>query len=354
MSAIRNHQPDFETFLKVLTRRGRPHHLPFYEHVAHPGFIARAGGRPFDRMTLDDDAYWPTYVDFWMGLGFDCVPMEVGFGCPIVQHEAGGRVSRGSEAGVTITSMDEFESYPWPDPARPIQFGHFERVADLLPEGARIVGGCGGGPYEWVSLMMGVEGLSLAVYTQPELVEAMFTRFRELYVSAVRQLAEMDAVGALRQGDDLGFKTSTFLSPDDLRRLVLPIYRDMAAAAHARGKPFILHSCGELKAIYEDLIEDCRIDAKHSFEDVIIPVADFKARYGDRITPLGGLDVDRICRDTPDALRRYTRAVTERCFADGYWALGTGNSLTDYMPVDNYRLVLEEGRKVAEALSPVP
>ncbi len=31
---------------------------------------------------------------------------------------------------------------------------------------------------------------------------------------------------------------------------------------------------------------------------------------------------------------------------DGFWALGTGNSLTDYMPVANYIGVLEEGMNV--------
>ena len=152
--------------------------------------------------------------------------------------------------------------------------------------------------------------------------------------------------GALRQGDDLGFKTSTFLKPDDLRRLVLPIYKQMAEIAHAQDKPFILHSCGNLAELYEDLIEDCQIDAKHSFEEAILPVEDFKAQYGKRMTPLGGLDVDMICRAEEPQLRAYAREKIEKCFADGYWALGTGNSLTNYMPVENYLIVLEEGLRV--------
>ena len=46
---------------------------------------------------------------------------------------------------------------------------------------------------------------------------------------------DMDAIGALRQGDDLGFKTSPFLCPDDLRRFVFPVYKKMVATAHAAG-----------------------------------------------------------------------------------------------------------------------
>ena len=343
-----NREPDFEQFLKVLWRKGRPDHLPFYEHIASPGFISRRTGTSFDRWGVDHPDYWPTYVDFWLGMGYDCVPMEIPPRLPL--PEGHGGLSEGSEARVVIRSWEDYENYPWPDESQPIDFEHFKTVADLLPDGAKIVGGVCAGPYEWVSRMMGTIGLSYALADAPKLVEAVFQRIGSLHHSAVRQLATMDAIGALRQGDDLGFKTSTFLSPNDLRRYVFPIYKKMVAEAHEAGKPFILHSCGNLDEVYEDLIEDVGIDAKHSFEDVILPVSEFKRRYGDRVTPLGGLDVDVICRPPEadqDELRAYARRMIEECFYDGHWALGTGNSLTDYMPVENYIAVLQEGIRIA-------
>src|SRR5690606_24464859 len=151
----------------------------------------------------------------------------------------------------------------------------------------------------------------IALAMEPELEEAVFAKLGDLIVSADRQLADMDAICALRQGDDLGYNSSTFLSPDHLREYVFPIYRLMVETAHARGKPFILHSCGNLEAVYDDLIDDCRFDAKHSFEDTIMPVDEFKRRYGERITPLSGLDVDKICRGTPEELRQYARRMIE-------------------------------------------
>lgn len=338
------HKPDFAQFLKAVRREGRPDHLPFYEHYASSGFIARRTQTDFHKMRPDDSGYWQVYIDFWLGMGYDCVPMEIPLKCPLAQGH--GAISEGSEALVVIRDMDDFERYPWPDESEPIEFRHFETAARLLPEGVKIVGGVAMGPYEWASQMLGVMGMSYALVDSPELIERVFERLGSLIVSACRQLSTMDAIGALRQGDDLGFKTSTFLSPDLLRKHVFPTYRGQAEAAHAQGKPFILHSCGNLGDVYEDLIDYCGIDAKHSFEDVIMPVGEFKRRYGHRVTPLGGLDVDVICRGSEDELRAYTRRQVEECFYDGFWALGTGNSLTDYMPVENYMTVLEEGRKV--------
>jgi uroporphyrinogen decarboxylase len=347
MSAFTTRRPpDYRQFVRALTRREKPAHLPFYEHLASPGFIARRTGTAFDRMPPAHPDYWRIYVDFWVGMGYDVVPMEIPPTLPLKAHEdRTGQVSRGSEANVTIQSMADFEAYPWPETASPLEFHHFDRVAELLPDGVKIVGGVCAGPFEWVSTMMGVEGLSLALFMDPDLVEAMFRKIGELHLSGLRQIARLDAVCALRQGDDLGFKTSTFMSPQHLRQYVFPIYRRMADAAHAQGKPFILHSCGNLGEVYDDLIDDCGIDAKHSFEDVILPVTEFKKQYGRRVTPLGGLDVDRICRSTEPELRAYAREIIDACFADGFWALGTGNSLTDYMPVENYLVVLDEGLK---------
>ena len=338
------HEPDFEQFLKALWRRGTPDHLPFYEHLASSGFIGTRTGTEFQKMQPGDSGYWEIYVDFWLGMGYDCIPMEMPLKCPLPKAAAEG-VSVGSESSAVIGSRRDFESYPWPSESDPIDFHAFEIVAGLLPDGVRIVGGVAMGPYEWVSRMMGVVGLSYALADDPALVEAVFSKINGLIRAGHAQLATMDAVGALRQGDDLGFKTATFLRPEALRRYVLPAYRDIAAAAHQHGKPFILHSCGNLEEIYEDLIDPCRIDAKHSFEDAIIPVIRFKELYGSRITPLGGLDVDVICRSDEKTLEEYTRKHVDACFADGWWALGTGNSLTDYMPVESYITVLEEGRR---------
>ncbi len=340
-------QPDFEQFLRILKRDKAPIHLPFYEHIASNGFISERTGVAIEKLNWNTIEAWRVYVNFWIDMGFDGVPIEIPPNLPVEEHESRTtQVSQGSEAFVSIRNMQDFENYPWPEPSAAVNISHYERAAACLPDGAKLVAGVCAGPYEWASRLLGVEGLSLAIYMQPELVHAVFEKIGEIHTTALRQIAALDAVGACRQGDDLGFKTSTFLSPEHLREYVFPIYRQMADISHTAGKPFILHSCGNLATVYDDIIDGCGIDAKHSFEDVIMPVTEFKQQYGSRVTPLGGLDVDFICRADEEALRRYVRNIAEVCFADGFWALGTGNSLTDYMPVHNYLIVLDEGIKI--------
>ena len=95
----------------------------------------------------------------------------------------------------------------------------------------------------------------------------------------------------------------------------------------------------------EDLICDVGIDARHSFEDAIMDVVTFSRRYGDRIAVLGGIDVDFLCRATAEEVRQRVRRTLDACFPGGGYCLGTGNSVTNYIPVENYLAMLDEGRR---------
>lgn len=150
-----------------------------------------------------------------------------------------------------------------------------------------------------------------------------------------------DFVRAVIISDDLGFKTQTMLPPESIRKYIFPWYKKLIKIAHDSDRAVILHSCGNLKEIYEDLI-GMGIDAKHSFENVILPVWEFKKIYGNRITALGGFDVDKICRDSKDEVVKHTRFLIDNCAKDGGYAIGTGNSVADYINVENFLTMLEE------------
>jgi uroporphyrinogen decarboxylase len=115
--------------------------------------------------------------------------------------------------------------------------------------------------------------------------------------------------------------------------------------AHKNGKPFILHACGDLKIIMNDLIGYVGIDAKHSYEDSSYSVIEYKRSYGDRIAILGGIDMDKICRLPEDQFRLYVRNVLRECAPGGGYALGCGNTAANYINLENYLAMLEIGKK---------
>jgi uroporphyrinogen decarboxylase len=193
--------------------------------------------------------------------------------------------------------------------------------------------------------LFGYEGLSYALVDQPDLVDAVFERIGRLYELIYEYCVQHEAVGAMLISDDLGFRSGTMISPTDLRRLVFPWYKRYCDIVHQYDKPVILHSCGNLTEVIGDIV-DCGIDAKHSYEDVIMPIEEVKKSVGDKMAILGGVDVDFLCRASEKEVRVRTREVLEACMPGGGYALGTGNSVTNYIPIANYLAMLDEGRKV--------
>jgi uroporphyrinogen decarboxylase len=114
---------------------------------------------------------------------------------------------------------------------------------------------------------------------------------------------------------------------------------------HDRGIPYYIHSCGAVDEIMEDFIAMVRVDGKHSFQDNVLPVREAKRRWGDRICILGGVDVHKLASYDEPSLRGYVRGIIDDCAPGGRFALGAGNSIPSYIPVQNYLIMLDEARR---------
>lgn len=175
----------------------------------------------------------------------------------------------------------------------------------------------------------------------PELYEDMFRKIGENNLKIWRRFLREygDIYCVCRFGDDLGFRSNTLLPTEDIRTLIIPQYRRIVDAVHQAGKPFLLHSCGRIFNVMEDLIRDVGIDAKHSNEDAIAPFPVWVEKYSDRIGNFGGIDTDAVCRLDEPSMREYITDVVEQCKGHGGFAFGSGNSIPDYVPVDNYLMM---------------
>jgi len=340
--------PDFRR-LETVLRRGIPDRVPFIELFLDEPIMVAIREAPF---STDPRRRAAETADLFFRLGYDYVPAATAFGFPYhsvtakdTAHLPMAQRNWLQAAGGAIETWEDFRRYPWPTPSED-SYAPIERAAEALPEGMKLVPHGPGGVLENVMWLMGYEALSYALADQPDLAEAVFDRVGSALVNVFDVVARHEGVGGLFLGDDMGFKTQTMLSPDALRRYVFPWQRRIVEVVHAQGKPFLLHACGNVDSVMDELIDYVGIDAKHSFEDVITPVTEAKRRWGTRVALLGGLDMDLLARGTPEQVRARTREVLEACMPGGGFALGSGNSVANYIPLENYFAMLEEGWRV--------
>ena len=336
--------PDFQRLRTVLLRQGEPDRLPQYELFVDREAQSALLGQP---VTSHTDT-----IAFYHRFGYDYVPAwpdMSAFAVPTRDTEDTAAIKRASgrswaeEDRGPITNWQQFEAFQWVNPGE-VTYHNISEMGRRLPSGMKLIGQLGG-IFEQLVALMGYTTLCYALVDEPDLVQAILDQVGALYRVVYERLAEMPVVGAVVISDDLGFKTQTLISPEALRRYIFPWHREFAVIAHAHDKPVIIHSCGYLDQVMDDLVDDVRIDARHSYEEVILPVTEAKRRYGDRVAILGGIDMDRLCRLEEPELRRYVAGVIEANAPGGGWALGSGNTIANYVPLNNYLAMLDEGRK---------
>jgi uroporphyrinogen decarboxylase len=364
-------QPNFENLRRTILRQDPPGPVPFFELSADFGIVETVLGEKFPvdvrRYVEEPEAVFDLsgdelrealkavdmYLRFCCETGYDYMPMFTGLSfqrnqfaladtAPISNWAGGMRYWQDESSG-PIQSWKDFETYPWPR-AEEISYAIIEYLNAVVPEGMKII--ATGTIFDSATQLMGLQSFSYALHDQPDLVEAICQRVGELVTATAAHVATIDNVGILLLADDMGFYSGTFVSPAVIRRYFLPHHKKVAEAAHRAGKPFLLHACGNVYKLMDDFIDEVGIDGKHSFEDKILPVEEAYRRWGDRISILGGVDMDVLGRGTEEQVRARTRDILEACGVKGTgYCLGTGNSVANFIPVQNYLAMLDEGRR---------
>lgn len=350
-----NPEPNFYEFRDVILGKKsakRVYFVELFQDIEIVQYITEniLGNKVIRSAEEDFEGFWRQQITFWYRMGYDYIRVSGGLSFVGQKRRVASDtaiLSRGQRNWIEesigiITSWKDFEEYPWPKPES-FDYSNYELVSKNLPEGMKMLVCPSSGVFEISSeSLLGFEGMSYLLYEDYELVKAVFNKVGETIYKFYESLITLDNVEGIFQGDDLGFKTSTILSPKFLRELVLPWHKRYAGLAHKYNKMYWFHCCGNILEIVEDLIEDVKIDALHSFQDTIIPVTEFKRLYGDRVGVLGGVDVDKLCRLEEKELRAYVRDILDKCMPTRY-ALGSGNTVTNYVPVENYLIMLDEG-----------
>lgn len=351
-------EPDYTQLLRVLRGESpeRPTLFefylngPLYERLAgrpQPSAPAAAARRePIERLPADDRkevlawyrelGRW--YADAFRSAGYDYVNFPPAVALPRFRFREDGHQKAKSHSlneGSLIANQEDVERFPWPS-ADEIDLEIVDALAGSVPDGMGALVFTPGGVLENLVDVMGYDNLCFALVDDRDLVGSIAERIGSALASIYEAIAPDPHIGALIANDDWGFKTQTMISPADLREFVFPYHRRMAEVAHAAGKPILLHSCGQLVEVMDDVIDTMGYDAKHSFEDVILPVEDVFERWGDRIAILGGIDVDMLCSASEGEITARSRAMIERTADRGGYALGSGNSIPEYVPQEAF------------------
>ncbi len=345
-----NYKPDYNRVISAALNKTTDY-LPLYEHNVSCNIIEELCGLELDsKMESRDpdliDQAFRHIAEFHISHGYDTYSFE---GCftHIIQQGKGLT----GEAGPLIRNREDFENFPW-ETLTAKYFDsfkiYFDSIRRTLPEGMKITGGVGNGIFETVQDFIPYTELAYLEIDDPDMFASIWQKvgdaIHKVWIEFLGEYSEILAVG--RFGDDLGFKSAPLLSPQVIRTHVLPQYKKIVKEVQSRNIPFLLHSCGCIFDVMDDIIDDVGINAKHSNEDAIAPFQRWVEDYGQRIGNFGGLDMDVICRESEENIRQYTRNTLGKLKkSDKGLAIGSGNQIASYVPPANFVVMVDEIRK---------
>jgi uroporphyrinogen decarboxylase len=325
------HEPCFENLLRVLRREGTDRPVLF-EFFLNERLHRRLLGARYQTET-GAAAQARNGIAAFAEAGYDYATFLGGWLFQFARKPRAQAETVSLNDGAVITDRASFDAFSWPE----IETADFSLLKDIgrdLPRGMRFMVCTPDGLLENVIGLLGYERLCMLLADDARLVGDVFQRVGETLLSFYRKALGYRSVGLVMVNDDWGFKTQPLLSPSDMRTYVFPWHRRIVEAAHAAGRPAVLHSCGQLESLMEDIILDMKYDGKHSFEDAICPVEQAYRKWGGRMAILGGLDIDFVVRSSPKAIHERARRML--ALAPTGYALGTGNSVPEYVPDDHY------------------
>lgn len=166
--------------------------------------------------------------------------------------------------------------------------------------------GIGFSLFERAWSLRGMENLLCDMVTDPAFVHGLLRDICEFNLQIVEIAASYPELDAIYFGDDWGQQKGQIMGETYWREFILPYLTRMYAAAKSKGKFVLQHSCGDIEALYPDLIA-IGLDAHNTFQPEIYDVERVKAAYGDKLSFWGGISTQHVlAHGTPDEVTAET------------------------------------------------
>lgn len=196
-----------------------------------------------------------------------------------------------------ITDPSLIDTFPWPNPHDCIDVEESMRRAKSVSSDYFRMGIMWSAHFQDACAAFGMETALIVMYTNPEMFQAIIDRIIEFYLEANKIFYEATKgeLDGVLIGNDFGSQCSLLISPDDLRKFVLPGTKRLVDQAKSYGLKVIHHSCGSIYPVIGDLF-DLGVDVIHPIQALATDMSAEKLSvdFANRGAFFGGIDAQHL------------------------------------------------------------
>lgn len=332
--------PDFERLRRTLLLQGKADRVPLFDFNIHESIKKQIIQKPLT--SVDDE------IDFWLNSGYDYVQVRLKPKSYVEAASKSVTTSHGSVKSLEQLNNSQFEWTPifkntWK--LEDYNYEYLESLVSKLPKSMKlIVHAADIFTRSWTC--MGFEDFCYAVYEDTDLIVELLKQnaIAEERMLEVLVQSFANRVGAIFYSDDIAYAEGLMLSPAFYREYLWTHIRKIIKISKQLDVPFIYHTDGKLWELFDDFAE-MGINGIQPLEPKSMDLVELKEKRGHQFCLMGGIDIDRICRGTPEEVEQLTREKIELLGYNGGYTVGTSNTVPDYINADNYRVMIETAFK---------
>jgi len=220
--------------------------------------------------------------------------------------------------------------YTFPDPQNPCFFTGLDTAAD---DDCFRVFAIGFSLYERAWTLRGMENLMIDFLDHPEFVHELLSRITELNLAVVEQALKYD-IDAVYFGDDWGQQNGLQMGPQLWHEFIYPQLRRLYARVKDADKKVMIHSCGKVQELFDDLIA-IGLDCFNPFQPEVMDVHQLLDRYHKRLAFHGGLSTQQtLPYGSAEQVRTESCALLKHGRQGGY-IFAPAHAVEGDVPLDN-------------------
>ncbi|MFP4384782.1 MAG: uroporphyrinogen decarboxylase family protein [Spirochaetia bacterium] len=195
-------------------------------------------------------------------------------------------------------------------------------------------------------MLGGMLNLTESIYDRTDFLKQLIKASTDYWTRTGLRLIEL-GVDALYVANDMGMNNSTIISPEHLRALFLPPFKEQLETWKEAGGKIILHSCGDIRSLLPDLAE-MEIDGLNNLQEKAgMDIGEVKKQYGNKWTLIGNVDAtDVMTSEHPEKIEEAVDSLLRRAASGGGLIAATDHSFHKGIPLENVFRFIEYVRKM--------
>lgn len=254
-------------------------------------------------------------------------------------------------------TLDDLKAFQVPNAEDP---GRIEGLGELArhyyEDTDKYVTACSahsGQVFDICQYLRGTEDFLIDLYEEEEFARLMIDKVTDYLVRLNLYYLEPIApyIGWVEFTSDFGAQHASFISPQMFREFFREPYMRIFSAIKEKYPhlKIFLHSCGSVNDLIEEFIQ-CGVDVMNPIQPLCknMDSATLKARYGDRVTFHGAIDIQQAINGSLDEVRDEVIKRIQALGHGGGYILSSANHIQRNAPVGNviamFRYAKEYGR----------